>query len=295
MTVQKKIRHLVLVAGLSGAGTSCALKYLEDLGFFWVDNLPFELMPACMDHFSKEPYQHAQLAIGVHMRDQASLACFQECRQNLSGLAERMEMVFLEAHTDVIIRRYRETRRRHPVAMDLTVGEAVLKEIAALGPIREQADMIIDTTSLTVPQLKEHLDQIFHTGTDSDLIIFIRSFGFKYGVNTDADMLLDGRFLLNPHYDTQLRECSGLDEPVILFLEQNGEALVFIKRLESLFEYLIPRYRQEKKRYFTVDIGCTGGRHRSVYLVEQLAKCLTKQGYRVKVRHRDLHATSTNH
>ncbi|MEO5332788.1 MAG: RNase adapter RapZ [Magnetococcus sp. YQC-5] len=292
MTEPKKIRHLVLVAGLSGSGKTSGLKYLEDLGFFWIDNLPFELMSVCLDHFAQERYAPANLAIGIHLRDQTSVGCFQECRQRLTEKAERIETIFLEAHPDVLIRRYRETRRRHPLASTLTVREAVFQEIDNLGLIRAQADMVIDTTSLTVPQLKEHLDQLFHTGMDADLVLFIRSFGFKYGVNTDADMVLDGRFLLNPHYDSHLRTFCGRDEPVIQFFEQDGEALIFLDRLESLFEYLIPRYRQEKKRYFTVDIGCTGGRHRSVYLVERLAERLAKRAYQVRVRHRDLEMNS---
>ncbi|MBF0429594.1 MAG: RNase adapter RapZ [Magnetococcales bacterium] len=283
-----KIRHLILVAGLSGAGKSSALKYLEDLGFFWVDNLPFELMHVCMEHFAQDRYANAQLAIGIHLRDQGSLSCFQECRNRLTDFVERIETLFLEAHADVLIRRYRETRRRHPLAQELTVQEAVYKEIENFGLVRAQADMIIDTTSLTVPQLKDHLDQVFHSGADADLVVFIRSFGFKYGVNTDADMVLDGRFLLNPYYDVALRALSGRDEPVVRFLERDGEAMVFIDRLASLFEYLIPRYRQEKKRYFTVDIGCTGGRHRSVYLVERLAERLIGRGCQVRMRHRDL-------
>ncbi|MBF0339512.1 MAG: RNase adapter RapZ [Magnetococcales bacterium] len=288
MPSPKRIHHLILVAGLSGAGKSSALKYLEDLGYFWVDNLPFELMPALLEHFAHAPHDHANLAIGIHLRDQSDLTCFQDCHTQLGHLAERIETLFLEAGVDVLIRRYRETRRRHPLAQTLTVGEAVLREIEDLGPVRARADMIIDTTSLTVPQLKEHLDQVFHAGMEADLIIFIRSFGFKYGVNTDADMVLDGRFLLNPHYVENLRHLTGRDEPVIQMLEKDGEAQVFLDRLESLFEYLIPRYQQEKKRYFTVDIGCTGGRHRSVYLVERLAARLTGLGHRVRVRHRDI-------
>ncbi|MBF0272872.1 MAG: RNase adapter RapZ [Magnetococcales bacterium] len=287
MPLPQKIRHLILVTGLSGAGKSSALKYLEDLGYFWVDNLPFELMPACLKHFAQEG-NPAHLAIGIHMRGESALSCFQECRQQLNEQAERVETIFLEADADVLIRRYRETRRRHPLAQELTVGEAVKQEILDLGPVRASADMIIDTTSLIVPQLKEHLDLAFHAGMDADLMIFIRSFGFKYGVNTDADMVLDGRFLLNPHYDDQLRPFTGLDEPIIRFLEQQGESLLFLERLESLFEYLIPRYKQEKKRYFTIDIGCTGGKHRSVYLVEQLAERLRCLGHQVRVRHRDL-------
>ncbi|MBF0627093.1 MAG: RNase adapter RapZ [Magnetococcales bacterium] len=286
MSVPQKIRHLILVTGLSGAGKSSALKYLEDLGYFWVDNLPFELMPTCLEHFARQGQAH--LAIGIHVRDRVGVECFQECRQPLFDLAERVETLFLEADTDVLIRRYRETRRRHPLAQELTVSEAVRLESDNLALVRANADMIIDTTAMTVPQLKEHLDQAFHADLDADMMIFIRSFGFKHGVSTDADMVLDGRFLLNPHYEEALRHLTGLDEPVVRFLEQDGEALLFLDRLTSLFGYLIPRYQQEKKRYFTVDIGCTGGQHRSVYLVERLAERLIRLGHPVRVRHRDL-------
>ncbi|MEO5346468.1 MAG: RNase adapter RapZ [Magnetococcus sp. YQC-9] len=284
----KKIRHLILVTGLSGAGKSSALKYLEDLGYFWVDNLPFVLMPACLTHFAQETETTGNLAIGVHLRDQMALERFQSHREQWNESIERVETIFLEANADVLIRRYRETRRRHPLADERTVAEAIRQEIDDLCGLRAGADIIVDTTSLTVPQLKEHLDQLFHSGAEADLMIFLRSFGFKHGVNTDADMVLDGRFLLNPHYDDSLRHLTGRDEPVIRFLERDGEASLFLDRLESMFEYLIPRYRQEKKRYFTVDIGCTGGKHRSVYLVEQLAARLTQHGFQVRVRHRDL-------
>ncbi|MBF0614570.1 MAG: RNase adapter RapZ [Magnetococcales bacterium] len=288
MPLTKKIHHLILVTGLSGSGKSSALKYLEDLGYFWVDNLPFELIPQTVKHYATEQLNPVNLAIGIHLRAPASSACFQDCRQRLHQLAHRIDTLFLEADADLLVRRYRETRRRHPLAQELTVSEAIQRESLELAPVRASADMIIDTTTLSVPQLKEHLDQSFHASTNADLMIFIRSFGFKHGVNTDADMVLDGRFLLNPFYDLTLRHLTGQDEPVIRFLEQDGEAQGFLDRLESLFEYLIPRYKQEKKRYFTIDIGCTGGQHRSVYLVERMAERLTRLGHRVRVRHRDL-------
>ena len=157
-----------------------------------------------------------------------------------------------------------------------------------LEPVRALADLILDTSKTTVPELKDRLDQLYQDQLDANLLIIIRSFGFKFGVNTDADMVLDGRFLPNPFYDPELRPCSGLDEPVVRFLEKDGEALVFLDRLQPLFDYLIPRYRKEKKRYFTIDIGCTGGHHRSVYLVERLARRLQELGFQVLIRHRDL-------
>ncbi|MBF0124728.1 MAG: RNase adapter RapZ [Magnetococcales bacterium] len=296
--VKTSIRYLVLVTGFSGSGRSSTLKYLEDLGFFWVDNLPLQLIPAFMDYLEEEEVQRYQrAAIGVHVRGSGCLALLDNCRQQLLTLVEQVETLFLEANFEQLVRRYRETRRRHPLAVDRTVREAIELEAVYLEPLRATADLIIDTSAMTVPALKERLDLIFHLGPRSvtaDLVIFLRSFGFKYGTNSDADMVLDGRFLANPYYDPLLRTLTGLDEPVQRFLEQNGEAEVFLDRLQALFDYLVPRYRQEKKRYLTVDIGCTGGQHRSVYLVVQLARRLQQRGFQVLSRHRDLNHHRTH-
>ncbi|MBF0460703.1 MAG: RNase adapter RapZ [Magnetococcales bacterium] len=289
-----RIRHVVLVTGLSGAGKSVALKYLEDMGFNWTDNLPFPLVSAYLHHLGSEDRPNIRVAIGIHLREPGSFASFHRYYQQVAALAEHTELLFLEANPETLINRYQETRRRHPLAQESTVREAITLERQGLEPVRAMADLVIDTSRTTIPQLKDRLDQLFQEMlcervNDSELTIFIRSFGFKFGANTDADMVLDGRFLPNPYYDPLLRPFSGRDEPVIRFLEKDGEALAFLDRLQSLFDYLIPRYQQEKKRYFTVDIGCTGGYHRSVFLVEQLTKRLRQQGFLVLMRHRDLH------
>ncbi|MBF0370557.1 MAG: RNase adapter RapZ [Magnetococcales bacterium] len=285
----QKIRRLVLVAGMSGAGKSSALKYLEDQGFYWMDNPPMQLIIPFVEHFFDEEDHFRQVAIGIHIRNRDCLATFTSFHQRLAAMAERFEMIFLEAGFERLVTRYRETRRRHPLAQGRTVREAILLEASWLAGVRAMADLIIDTSHITVHQLKERLDQLFQEGEGDDLRVFIRSFGFKYGTNTDADMVLDGRFLANPYYDPQLRPLTGLDEPVKNFLEQEGEAQLFLDHLQSLFTYLIPRYRQEKKRYLTVDIGCTGGRHRSVYLVERLVERLREQaGYQVLIQHLDV-------
>ncbi|MBF0154751.1 MAG: RNase adapter RapZ [Magnetococcales bacterium] len=285
------IAHMVLVTGLSGAGRSSALKYLEDLGFNWVDNLPMAKIPFYLDHLSATERERCQrFAIGVHMRDDQECPLhFTACLDQIRQRVERLETLFLESDVQVLITRYRETRRRHPLAVNCTVQEAVALDIERLGEVRALSDVIIDTSWLTVPQLKDRLHNLFQATTGPmDPLVFIRSFGFKYGTNTDADMVLDGRFLANPHYDPHLRPLSGLDAEVREFLEKDGEALEFLARLHSLFDYLLPRYGKEKKRYFTVDIGCTGGRHRSVYLADTLGERLRQKGYRVLVRHRDL-------
>ncbi|MBF0625336.1 MAG: RNase adapter RapZ [Magnetococcales bacterium] len=294
MNPTARIARLVLVTGISGAGKSSALKYLEDLGFNWVDNLPLGRIPFYLDHLAQSPQGPSlRLAVGIHFRHgETCLDTLRDCLADLKQRAQRMEVLFLEADVQVLVSRYRETRRRHPFASDRTVREAIALEADRLGPLRVQADLIIDTTGLNVPRLKERLDELFAPKTDADLILFLRSFGFKFGANTDADMMMDGRFLANPFYDPALRPLCGRDEPVQRFLERDTEALVFLDRLEGLLNYLLPLYRREKKRYFTLDIGCTGGRHRSVYLVERLGDRLRKAGYHVLVRHRDLNRTA---
>ncbi|MEO5352625.1 MAG: RNase adapter RapZ [Magnetococcus sp. XQGC-1] len=291
---RKRIRHLVLVTGLSGAGKSIALKYLEDMGFYWTDNLPLPLVAAYLAHLTMEHPATFRVAVGIHLREPGCLTAFHAYYQQLSAMADHVEMLFLEASPETLVNRYQETRRRHPLASQQTVREAIVSELHMLEPVRAMADLVIDTSRTTIPQLKDRLDQLFQDlpsaqESDAELTIFIRSFGFKYGANTDADMVLDGRFLPNPYYDPALRPFSGREEPVIRFLEKEGEALAFLDRLQSLFDYLLPRYQREKKRYFTVDIGCTGGFHRSVFLVEQLSKRLRQQGFFVLVRHRDMH------
>ncbi|MBF0444740.1 MAG: RNase adapter RapZ [Magnetococcales bacterium] len=283
-----QIDHLILLTGISGAGKSSALKYLEDIGFLWVDNLPIQLIPQFIDQIIAEGVKTPRVAIGLHMRNQESLTQFHSCYSGVVQKALRFELVFFEADFSVLTSRFQETRRRHPLVRDHTVQEAIKMEMADLEPIRAMADIVIDTTRMNIPNLKEYLNKFFLPSSGSDLMVFIRSFGFKFGSNSDADMVLDARFLPNPFYDSTLRPYCGRDSQIIKFLEDDGEALSFLAHLKKLFEYLLPRYQREKKRYFTIDIGCTGGRHRSVYLVESLAKELKESGYSVVVRHRDI-------
>lgn len=285
-----RLRHVVLVTGLSGAGRSSALKYLEDLGYYWVDHLPLRLLPDYLAYrLHGEGGPGSRVAVGITLLEQADAEAFQEAYRRIAEFAARHDLVFLDSRHEILINRYRETRRRHPMAREATVAEAITREAAVLEQVRPLADVVIDTSDLTVHQLKHRLDLMFAGDHPlEDLVIFVRSFGFKYGANTDADMVMDARFLANPHYDPQLRPLTGQDAEICQFLEKDGEVNRFLEHLGELFDYLIPRYRSERKRYFTVDIGCTGGRHRSVYLVERLAERLTRVGYTVQIRHRDL-------
>ncbi len=286
--VPGQIDHLILLTGLSGAGKSSALKYLEDIGFLWVDNLPIQLIPQFLDQIIESGLDVARVAIGIHLRNQDSLTLFHSFYSGVVKKAARLEMVFFEADFAVLSSRYRETRRRHPLVFDHTVQEAITMEMADLEPVRAMADMVVDTSRMTIPDLKEHLNQLFQSSAGTNLLVFVRSFGFKFGSNSDADMVLDARFLHNPFYDPALRPLSGRDKPVIKFLEDDGEVFAFLDHLTTMFDYLLPRYQMDKRRYFTIDIGCTGGQHRSVYLVESLAKRLLDSSYQVVLRHRDL-------
>ncbi|MBF0610144.1 MAG: RNase adapter RapZ [Magnetococcales bacterium] len=292
-TPAKVVEQLVLVAGLSGAGKSTVLHHLEDLGFTWVDNLPLGLAVTFLNHFNIEGEHHRRIAIGLSFRDHNCLERFRSLRTELEMLCGKVDLIFLEANHDLLITRFRETRRRHHLANDSrTVDEAVHLEANQLVPLRDMADLRLDTTLTTVSQLKAKLDYLFKDVQTDEMIVFMRSFGFKYGVNTDPDMVLDARFLANPHYDPALRPLTGRDEEVIRFLQEKGDSRLFLDHLLQLFGYLLPNYRKEGKRYFTVDIGCTGGRHRSVYLVEQLAAALRQKGERVFIRHRDVDRVS---
>ncbi|MBF0109340.1 MAG: RNase adapter RapZ [Magnetococcales bacterium] len=288
MNPEKQISHLVILTGCSGAGISSSLKHLQDMGFSWMDNPPPEGILSLIEHSRAAPDTAKRWAIGLHWHEGYDIASLKSILETLSHKTRRMELVFLEAKPEVLVSRYRETRRRHPMAENRTVSEAVLKEINGLQPLRAMANTILDTSKTTLPEHKERLQRLFETKTSANLIIVLRSFGFKYGINTDADMVLDARFLPNPYYLPELRDLTGLEAPVQAFLAQDGDVQSFLDRLVELFAYLLPRYEMEKKHYFTIDIGCTGGHHRSVFLVRQLSQRLDSMGYQVLVRHREL-------
>ncbi|HIJ84473.1 MAG TPA: RNase adapter RapZ [Magnetococcales bacterium] len=283
-----KIGRLVIVTGYSGAGISSSLKYLQDIGYSWMDNPPLGGILALVEGCRRDLCGREGLVIGLHWRNYGHIELLQDTLGTLSGLCERLELVFLEAEAEVLVSRYRETRRRHPTAQNRTVIEAVREEIEALQPLRAMADTVLDTSLTTLPEHRERLQRRFYRSNVADLVIVLRSFGFKFGLNTDADMVLDARFLPNPFYVPELRDATGLDASVQEYLAKDGDVLAFLDRLVDLFGYLLPRYQSEKKHYFTVDIGCTGGHHRSVFLVHHLAQRLAPMGYQVLVRHREL-------
>jgi len=277
--------RLLVVTGMSGAGRSTALKAFEDMGYEAVDNLPLSLLPNLLSVPSPPP-----LAIGVDVRTRdfgvnALLATLDSlvAEHNLE-----LKIVFLDCEDDRLVRRYTETRRRHPLAGDRPVLDGIHLERQRVWPLRDRADLVIDTTALNPGDLKRLLHGHFALGAAPGITIFVTSFSYRHGLPRDADLVFDVRFLRYPHYVAGLRPLTGRDAPVGAFIEADQDFAPFFKRLCLLLAPLLPRYEREGKSYLTIAIGCTGGRHRSVYLAERLAAWLSEQGRPVGVNHRDL-------
>ncbi len=278
--------RLLVVTGMSGAGRSTALKILEDMGYEAVDNLPLSLLSNLVGPQSSRP----PLALGVDVRTRdfdvaALLAALDSLaiRHNLD-----LKVVFLDCEEDRLVRRYTETRRRHPLAGDRPVSDGIRLERHRVWPLRDRADLVIDTTALTPADLKRLLHGHFALDAAPGITLFVTSFSYRHGVPRDADLVFDVRFLRNPHYVPALRPLGGRDDAVGAFIEADPDFRPFFDRLCAWLAPLLPRYEQEGKSYLTISIGCTGGRHRSVYVAERLAAWLGTEGRPVGLAHRDL-------
>ncbi len=281
--------RFVIITGLSGAGRSFAIKCLEDLGYFCVDNLPTTLIPTFAELCAHSSRDMRLIALGVDIREGEYLAHLMETLAELRRQGHKPEVLFLEATDETLVRRYQETRRRHPLAGDGGVLEGIRAERRALANLRESADRIIDTTGLSVHQLKERLVEGYGPqGTRDGLTVSLMSFGFKHGAPYDADLVFDVRFLPNPHFVDALKRLDGRDAPVEEFVMSFEESRQLLAKIEDLLRFLLPLYRREGKAYLTVALGCTGGRHRSVTLVELLRRSLEGAGLAPVVRHRDI-------
>lgn len=283
--------RFLVVTGMSGAGKSHAIRALEDLGYYCVDNLPTPLIPVMADLSRRHDVDNPQMAVVVDVRERGFVQEFPPVWRALSARTSlRPVLVFLEANDAVLLRRFSETRRPHPLAPDRPVAEALAEERRVLAPIRRLADEIIDTSDLTVHELRLVLQSIAREGNArTPLIVTLESFGFKHGVPLDADLVFDCRFLPNPHFVPRLRGKTGKDRAVVQYMTKHKVTADFERRLESFLEYVVPHYVAEGKTYLTVAIGCTGGRHRSVYLAELLKRRLAKLSrVTTRVRHRDL-------
>ena len=259
--------RFVIVTGMSGAGKSTTLKTLEDMGYFCVDNLPIQLIKRFAQIAYGEDNDINDVAIGVDIRSGVYLKQLSECLAELKKSEYNYEILFLDSNDDVLIKRYKETRRNHPLARNGRVEDGIKKERSQIAFLRKEADYIIDTTSLLTRELKAELDKIFIENAEyNNFIVTIVSFGFKYGIPTDADMVFDVRFLPNPYYDLELRPLTGNDEAIQNFVMQYDESKEFLNRTTDLLEFLIPNYIKEGKNGLVVGVGCTGGKHRSVTL-----------------------------
>ena len=278
---------VVIVTGMSGAGRSTALKALEDLGYEAVDNLPLSLLSSLL---SPGNGGGRALAIGVDARTRDfGGAPFIEQLEALTTREDlHVRLLFLDCDSEVLQRRFSETRRRHPVTPDRRVTDGITGERRLLGPLRDRADEVIDTTDMAIGDLKRRLDSNYALDVAPGLAIFIMSFAYRRGLPHEADLVFDARFLKNPHYEDELRALTGQDAPIGEFIDRDPDFASYFGNLTSLLEPLLPRFSAEGKSYLTIAVGCTGGKHRSVYIAEKLNDWLTEQGERVIINHRDL-------
>jgi len=283
-------RHVVVVTGMSGAGRSTALRVLEDLGFYCVDNLPPALAPALLELASREE-RLVRLGLGVDVRTGAFLEGAEALLDDLEAGGHDIDVIFLDCAANVLVRRYSETRRPHPLAPMGDVLQAIGTERERLAFLRERASHVVDTTRLSVHDLKRDLiDYLARGGTDRQMVTRVVSFGFKYGLPVDADLVFDLRYLPNPHFEPELKPYTGLQAPVAEYVLKTYEARELLSDLEQLLAHTLPRYEREGKAYLTIGIGCTGGRHRSVAVAEELSRRLRARDAdrEVHVAHRDI-------
>ena len=280
--------HAVVVTGLSGSGKSTALKVLEDLGFYCIDNLPVALVPRFLELWQSSQEDIGRVALGIDVREGRFLHDVPGMLDELRAAEVQVEVIYLEASDEVLVRRFSETRRPHPAAEGGAVVDGIRRERDALRGVRELADRIIDTSAFTVHELRAALRELLETPESGRMTISLVSFGYKHGLPTDADIALDCRFLPNPFFVEELRAKTGTDPDVAAYVLERPDAQEFLEHVLGLLRFTLPRFQHEGKSYLTIAIGCTGGRHRSVVLVEELRARLTALGHRVLVRHRDL-------
>ena len=284
---ERDARQLVILTGLSGSGKSTVLKTFEDLGLYCVDNLPVELIPTFSELHMQAGGEIERAALLVDAREGEQLAKLPALLRHLRA-ENPATLVFIEASEEALLRRFSETRRPHPLGRDRPVREGLRRERVLMEPIRKLADVVIDTTKFNVHELRQFITHRFHKTGRRPMMVAVVSFGYKYGIPADADLVFDVRFLPNPHFIPRLRKFSGRDARVARYVRSFPQTGEFLRRIEGLLTYLIPHYIGEGKSYLTIAFGCTGGRHRSVMMAETVHKALHRRGYASKVVHRDL-------
>ena len=280
-------RQLVILTGISGSGKSTVLRAFEDMGFYCVDNLPVELIPIFAELHGAGEGDFARAALLVDAREGLQLAKLPSLLKQLRR-SHPIVLVFIEASDDALLRRYSETRRPHPLGKDHSVRESLRHERALMAPIRKLADAVIDSTQFNVHELRHFITQRFKNPDKQPMLVSVVSFGYRYGLPTDADLVFDVRFLPNPHFVPRLRQYTGKDPKVRQYIRSFPQTGEFLRRIEGLLTYLIPHYIREGKSYLTIAFGCTGGKHRSVMMAESIRKSLAKHGYSTKTIHRDI-------
>ncbi|MBR2473054.1 MAG: RNase adapter RapZ [Clostridia bacterium] len=279
----------IIISGMSGAGKSMAVDVLEDSGYYCIDNIPCDLAPHFIDLFLSTAAKYKKVALVVDVRSDANAESLFTLRSGLTEKGIPCYLLFLDCSNEQIINRHKANRRRHPLDTNGDIYEAVTKERARMDPVRLSADYVIDTTSLSTANLKSHLLNLFgEGGAKSAMVISILSFGFKHGIPHESDMVFDARFIENPFYVPELRPKCGLDKEVYDFVFNKKPAVEFSDRIFSLLDYLIPLYLSEGKTSLVVSVGCTGGRHRSVAIAENLKARLENKNHNVVIRHRDI-------
>jgi RNase adapter protein RapZ len=284
---KRNARQLVLLTGLSGSGKGSVLNTFEDLGYYCVDNLPVALIPTFSELYGEGSGEIERAALLVDAREGEQIEKLPGIYRKLSA-DHPVSLVFIEASDEALLRRFSETRRPHPLGHHSSIAEGLREERERMAPIRRMADVIIDTTKFTVHELRQFVIDRFQNLDRRPLLVSVVSFGFRYGIPADADLVFDVRFLPNPHFVPRLRRYSGKDPRVARYIRSFPQTREFMRRIESLLLYLVPLYIREGKSYLTVAIGCTGGRHRSVALSESIRRKLKQKGYAAKVVHRDI-------
>lgn len=283
--------RLVIVTGMSGAGKSTALKMLEDMGYFCVDNMPVPLIPKFAELLIVPGTEMNKAALGVDIRSGQNFHELEEVLKALEDAEFVHEILYLESSDDVLVKRYKETRRFHPLSgSGGRVDEGIRKERKQLEFLKKKTDYLIDTSHMLTRELKQELNKIFVQNKEyKNLYITVLSFGFKYGIPSDADLVFDVRFLPNPYYIEELRPQSGNDKAVRDYVMQNDKAGVFLEKLIDMIQFLIPNYINEGKTQLVIGVGCTGGKHRSVTLANELYEALDKKdNYGIRIEHRDI-------
>jgi UPF0042 nucleotide-binding protein len=284
---RRETRQLVILTGLSGSGKSTVLKAFEDMGFYCVDNLPVELIPIFAELHAAGEGDFARAALLVDAREGTQLEKLPPLLKHLRR-DHPITLVFIDASEDSLLRRYSETRRPHPLGKDVSVRESLRQERSMMEPIHKLADVVIDSSQFNVHELRHFVTERFKNPDKRPMLVSVVSFGYRYGVPSDADLVFDVRFLPNPHFVPRLRRFTGKDPKVRRYIRSFPQTGEFLKRIQGLLIYLIPHYIQEGKSYLTIAFGCTGGKHRSVMLGEAVKKSLEKHGYSAKVIHRDI-------